>query len=148
MTNENQKKKWCAEQKQKEEQKRLKERSRQFEEEQSRLKSVEHLKLGRETAASTHLAFMYSAPPGMKTEEQLQEDEKEPTKKAPTTGSYTDGMEIRTRPLGLPATSKPIQCMKCGVWGHRMGDRECEQKDAVSKSGLFLLLFSYHPLIS
>lgn len=38
-----------------------------------------------------------------------------------------DVAQITFHPLGKEIRN--VRCMRCGVWGHRSGDRECAMKD-------------------
>jgi len=39
------------------------------------------------------------------------------------------GPDVFVKPFGLEVRN--IKCRHCGEWGHRAGDRECQQKDAL-----------------
>lgn len=46
---------------------------------------------------------------------------------APTEGSYTHGLSLQHKPFNDPIRN--VRCLRCGLWGHVSGDRECKQKD-------------------
>lgn len=53
-------------------------------------------------------------------------------KDAPMAGAHTADAAVRFNPLGV--TLRNVRCMRCGNWGHRVGDRECPQFNQVTAS--------------
>jgi len=45
-------------------------------------------------------------------------------KNAPMTADYVKDMEVVHKPFAKLVRN--VRCLKCGKWGHRIGDRECE----------------------
>ncbi|TDH66754.1 hypothetical protein CCR75_009724 [Bremia lactucae] len=48
-------------------------------------------------------------------------------KDAPVEGKYTETIKVNFNPLGLRLRN--VRCIRCGVWGHQSGDRECKLQD-------------------
>eukprot|EP01111_Echinosteliopsis_oligospora_P003387 TRINITY_DN15375_c0_g1_i1.p1 TRINITY_DN15375_c0_g1~~TRINITY_DN15375_c0_g1_i1.p1 ORF type:complete len:301 (-),score=93.07 TRINITY_DN15375_c0_g1_i1:12-914(-) len=50
-------------------------------------------------------------------------------KNAPSEGDYTQGIEVHHRPFGVELRN--VKCVRCQVWGHQSGDRECPLRNTV-----------------
>lgn len=48
-------------------------------------------------------------------------------KNAPTQGTYTKDVITHHNPLGMQIRN--VRCMRCGKYGHKSGERECELRD-------------------
>jgi N-terminal domain of CBF1 interacting co-repressor CIR len=44
-------------------------------------------------------------------------------KNAPVKGAYTKNLQLKHKPFAEPVRN--VRCVRCGVWGHQSGDREC-----------------------
>jgi len=144
----NQRKLWMAEQKQKDDIKREKERKIELEREQELAKNKQLMavkKIDKVNAkAQREMSFMYAPPPGFKKE--MPEDEQDELKKksraeedvekfpflkdAPVQGQYTDNIQVHHKPFGIELRN--VKCARCHQWGHQSGDRECPLKNVMN----------------
>eukprot|EP01135_Chromosphaera_perkinsii_P006856 Nk52_evm11s621 gene=Nk52_evmTU11s621 len=155
-TKRNVKRVWLAEQRAKEEKKRLEERDKILKEERAELQSKSYLDkeeyahLSVEDAEKKQtLSFMYKPPPGYedkklkideKKKEELTKDSKleekfEFLKNAPRSNRKKDFGELGVgvvKPFGKQVIN--VKCMKCGIWGHNNTSKECP-KFGESESG-------------
>ena len=54
-------------------------------------------------------------------------------KNAPLKGDYAKDIAVTFQPFGEQI--RHVKCRRCGKWGHRTGDRECEERDRKTLSG-------------
>eukprot|EP01105_Mastigella_eilhardi_P005588 TRINITY_DN17250_c0_g1_i1.p1 TRINITY_DN17250_c0_g1~~TRINITY_DN17250_c0_g1_i1.p1 ORF type:complete len:367 (-),score=132.44 TRINITY_DN17250_c0_g1_i1:82-1062(-) len=141
-----------AEEKRKDDEKRQKQRAREYTEEQEYWRNMELVhstshgeeKVALSKEAQQHaLQFMYAPPPGLKLEPKpsaqplmTREEEKFKERKdhfagllknAPTEGKYTENLNVNYKPLGIEL--RHVRCTRCGAWGHTGIDRECPLRD-------------------
>ena len=48
-------------------------------------------------------------------------------KNAPMEGSFVKGLAVKHKPFN--SVIRNVQCMRCGEWGHKSGERECPLRD-------------------
>ncbi|CAM9552859.1 unnamed protein product, partial [Phaeothamnion confervicola] len=48
-------------------------------------------------------------------------------KDAPVFDKFARNLKLNFKPVGVEL--RHVQCLRCGTWGHRSGDRECEMRD-------------------
>mmetsp|Transcript_7190 Transcript_7190/g.30629 ORF Transcript_7190/g.30629 Transcript_7190/m.30629 type:complete len:354 (-) Transcript_7190:55-1116(-) len=136
MNQENQKKKFIAEQKEKQRIQKEQERQKLLQRERNR----ESLFTAGELQDPKHsqVGFMYQPPPGFvdTVDKEAEEahragDPSQPecARNAPTEGTYTTELELRPKPFGKLYCRR--KCIRCGEIGHLTGARECPMKDAL-----------------
>jgi len=143
----NQRKLFIAEQKQKDDLKKEKERQLELSREQDVFKNMQIIsskgdkQKAKLQSAQAQMNFMYAPPPGWKPPKKEEEEkmkdkshteqdvEKFPfLKDAPVEGKFTEDIAVRHKPFGIEVRN--VKCARCHQWGHQSGDRECPMKDA------------------
>ncbi len=81
---------------------------------------------GATADAESHRSKPKSKPKPKSVKEQM--EEKFPfLKNAPTAGAFTENTKLTFNPLGRVV--RDVRCLRCGVFGHQSGDRECARRD-------------------
>ncbi len=131
---------FIAEEKRDNEARKAEELKREAEEEETR-RHARKLLHGSQKEPTEGMAFMYSAPPGLKEAQSKQskqtaadrDAERFPIlKDAPRQGEYSLNMDVQHQPFGVML--RKTKCSRCGNWGHQNGDRECPLRNESSTS--------------
>ena len=145
------KRRWMAEQRALAKEKKEQEMKEQYEKEQQTYQHKMLMAKKDEDKIKLGLNFMYDLPPGMKKDDQQDNEgaeEKEVKfewqKNAPR-AKYANklGLDVHDQPFGVCVRN--VKCFKCGKWGHQNVDKECpmyDQNTSESKSALDSLLLS------
>ena len=145
------KRRWMAEQRALAKEKKEQEMKEQYEKEQQSYQHKMLMAKKDEDKIKLGLNFMYDLPPGMKKDDQQDNDgaeEKEVKfewqKNAPR-AKYANklGLDVHDQPFGVCVRN--VKCFKCGKWGHQNVDKECplyDKNTSESKSALDSLLLS------
>ena len=75
-------------------------------------------------------AGVYQKRRGVTLEEQIERFPQ--LKNAPLKGEYAKDIAVTFQPFGEQI--RHVKCRRCGKWGHRAGDRECEMRNMKSTS--------------
>lgn len=146
------KRRWMAEQRALAKEKKEQEMKEQYEKEQQTYQHKMLMAKKDEDKIKLGLNFMYDLPPGMKKDDQQDNNEGEEGKevkfewqKNAPRAKYANklGLDVHDQPFGVCVRN--VKCFKCGKWGHQNVDKECPMYDkntSESKSALDSLLLS------